>query len=285
MAEPVAGGRAPADRGFALLIVLWWTVLLALLGTQLATSGRLDAQRAGNLRSAAMARAAADGALEETVFHLVDASPAGWSADGAVRDLPVTGGVAHVEVRSEAAKVGLNQASAGLLAALLTRLGTDASRSAALADAILDWRTATIRPRKLGAKAPEYRAAGRDYAPPNSDFETLDELRLVRGMTPDLVARLAPYVSVYQLDDPDLTLADAIVRRASADSGDVAAGVVERAESLRTEAPVVTISISVEMADGARAIRRTVVRLALDASRRPFQVLEQDYEHGASNIK
>ena len=285
MAEPVPGGRAPSDRGFALLIVLWWTVLLALLGTQLATSGRLDAQRAGNLRSAAMARAAADGVLEETVFHLVDASPAGWSADGDVRDLRVVGGLAHVEIRSEAAKVGLNQASAGLLAALLTRLGTDASRSAALADAVLDWRTATIRSRKLGAKAPEYRAAGLDYAPPNSDFETLDELRLVRGMTPDLVARLAPYVSVYQLADPDLTLADAIVRRASADSGDVAAGVIERAESLRTEAPVVTISISMEMADGARAIRRTVVRLALDASRHPFQVLDQDYEHGASNIK
>jgi len=276
VAEPVPGGRAPSDRGFALLIVLWWTVLLALLGTQLATSGRLDAQRAGNLRSAAMARAAADGVLEETVFHLVDASPAGWSADGDVRDLPVVGGRAHVKVESEAAKVGLNQASAGLLAALLTRLGTNAPRSAALADAILDWRTATARPRKLGAKAPEYRAAGRDYAPPNSDFETLDELRLVRGMTPDLVARLAPYVSLYQVDDPDLTRADAIVRRASAESGDVTAGVAERTESLRTAAPVVTILVSVEMADGARATRRTIVRLALDASRHPFQVLDQD---------
>lgn len=276
MAEPVPGGRAPSDRGFALLIVLWWTVLLALLGTQLATSGRLDAQRAGNLRSAAMARAAADGVLEETVFHLVDASPAGWSADGDVRDLPVVGGRAHVKVESEAAKVGLNQASAGLLAALLTRLGTNAPRSAALADAILDWRTATARPRKLGAKAPEYRAAGRDYAPPNSDFETLDELRLVRGMTPDLVARLAPYVSLYQVDDPDLTRADAIVRRASAESGDVTAGVAERTESLRTAAPVATILVSVEMADGARATRRTIVRLALDASRHPFQVLDQD---------
>lgn len=276
MAKPVPGGQAPSDRGFALLIVLWWTVLLALLGTQLATSGRLDAQRAGNLRSAAMARAAADGVLEETVFHLVDASPAAWSADGDGRELPVVGGRAQVKVESEAAKVGLNQASAGLLAALLTRLGTDAPRSAALADAILDWRTATARPRRLGAKAPEYRAAGRDYAPPNSDFETLDELRLVRGMTPDLVARLAPYVSLYQFDDPELTLADTIVRRASAESGDVTAGVVEHAESLRTTAAVVTIMVSVEMADGARATRRTVVRLALDASRHPFQVLDQD---------
>ncbi len=264
--------RAAAERGFALLVVLWWTALLALLGTQLATAGRLEAQRAGNLRSAAAARAAADGALQEAVFHLLDGSPAGWAADGATHAIPVRGGLARVEVRSEAAKVGLNQASPGLLAALLTRLGTGPRQAAALADAILDWRTATPQRRALGAKAPEYRAAGQDYAPPNSDFETLDELRLVRGMTPEIMARLAPYVSVYQFGDPDLALADAVVRLASADSGDVAGEGAERAGP--GAAPVVTVTVSVEMAGGARAARRTVVRLAPDAARRPFQILD-----------
>ncbi len=267
--------REAAERGFALLVVLWWTALLALLGTQLATAGRLEAQRAGNLRLAAAARAAADGVLQEAVFHLLDGSPAGWSADGAARVVPVTGGLARVEVRSEAAKIGLNQASPGLLAALLTRLGTSPRQAAALADAILDWRTATPRRRALGAKAPEYRAAGQDYGPPNSDFETLDELRLVRGMTPDIMARLTPYVSVYQFGDPDLALADTVVRLASADSGDVAGDGFERAGPLDA-APVVAVMVSVEMANGARAARRTVVRLALDAARRPFQVLDQE---------
>lgn len=266
--------REAAERGFALLVVLWWTALLALLGTQIATTGRLEAQRAGNLRSAAMARAAADGVLQEAVFHLLDGSPAGWAADGAPHVVSVAGGLARVEIRSEAAKIGLNQASPGLLAALLTRLGTGPRQAAALADAILDWRTATPRPRALGAKAPEYRAAGQDYAPPNSDFETVDELLLVRGMTPDIMARLAPYVSVYQFGDPDLTLADAVVRLANADSGDVAGDGAERAGP--GAAPVVAVMVSVEMADGARAARRTVVRLALDAWRRPFQILDQE---------
>ncbi len=266
--------RSPSERGFALLVVLWWAALLALLGTQLATAGRLQAQRAGNLRSAAMARAAADGVLQEAVFHLLDTSPAGWAADGAAHVVSVAGGRARVEVRSEAAKIGLNQASPGLLAALLARLGTNPREAAALADAILDWRTATTRPRRLGAKAPEYRAAGQDYAPPNSDFETLDELRLVRGMTPEIMARLLPHVSVYQFGDPDLALADAAVRLASADSGDVAGDAVERAGP--EAAPVVAVNVSVEMADGARAARRTIVRLALDAARRPFQILDQE---------
>jgi general secretion pathway protein K len=267
---------APGDRGFALLIVLWWTVLLVLLGSQLAASGRLDAQRAGNLRAAAMAEAAADGVLQEAVFHLLDGSPAGWAADGSVHPVLVAGGVARVEIRSEAAKIGLNQASPALLAALLTRLGTDRRQSAALADAILDWRTATARPRRLGAKAPEYRAAGLDYAPPNSDFESIDELGLVRGMTPELVARLAPYVSVYQTGDPDLALADAVVRLASADAHDVAADPAERVGLPNDVAPVVIVRVAVEMKAGAQVVHHAVIRLAVDAARHPFQLLDQN---------
>ncbi len=265
----------PGDHGFALLIVLWWTALLALLGTQLAASGRLDAQRAGNLRAAAVAEAAADGVLQESIFHVLDGSPAGWPADGTTHVLPVVGGLARVEIRSEAAKIGLNQASPALLAALLNRLGTDRRQAAALADAILDWRTATTRPRKLGAKAPEYRAAGLGYAPPNSDFESVDELGLVRGMTPELVARLAPYLSIHQTGDPDLTVADAIVRLASADAHEISADPTELT-GLDTTAPVVAVRVAVEMAEGARVLRRTVIRLAADAARHPFQVLDQE---------
>jgi general secretion pathway protein J len=121
-----APSQRNADQGFALLIVLWWTVLLTLLGTQLASSGRLEAQRAGNLRAAAAAEAAAEGVLHEAVFHVLDGSAAGCRADGVVHTVPVVGGTARVELRSEAAKIGLNQASPALLTALLTRLGVDA---------------------------------------------------------------------------------------------------------------------------------------------------------------
>ena len=261
--------RARREPGFALLIVLWWTVLLALLAAQLATAGRLEAQRAGNLRGAAQAEAAADGALHEAAFHLLDGSGAGWAADGASHEVAVVGGVAHVEVRSEAAKVALNQAPAGLVAALLARLGAGQHEAAALADAILDWRTTTIQARPLGAKAPEYRAAGLGYAPPDSSFETLDELGLVRGMTPGLLARVAPFVTVHWAGDVDRALAAPPVLLATADAGGGSA------EDDAT-APVVTVSVSVELANGARLARRTVLRLAANAMKRPFQVLDQD---------
>ncbi|MDP9168701.1 MAG: general secretion pathway protein GspK, partial [Actinomycetota bacterium] len=101
-------------------------------------------------------------------------------------------------------------------------------------------------------------------------------LSLVRGMTPELVARLAPYVSVYQTGDPDLSVADAVVRLASADAGDVAADPTQRAGLADSAAPVVAVEVAVDMADGARALRHTVIRLAMDAARHPFQILDQE---------
>lgn len=75
------GGR---DRGFALLIVLWAVVLLALLATRLMAAGRTELQLSANLRGAAEAEAAADGAVQEAMFHLLNPSDA-WRADGADR--------------------------------------------------------------------------------------------------------------------------------------------------------------------------------------------------------
>ena len=87
------------DRGFALLIVLWWTGL--------AGAGRLEAKRSGNLRDAAVAEAAAEGALQEAAFHLLASGQAGWAIDGTIHTLPLTGGTASIIVCDEAAKIGL----------------------------------------------------------------------------------------------------------------------------------------------------------------------------------
>ena len=193
-----------------------------------------------------------------------------------IHTLAVPGGRAIVEVQNEAGKIGVNVASAKLLASLMVQVGATPAEAAALADAVLDWHTATQRARPLGAKAPEYRQAGLGYAPPNADFETLDELRLVRGMTPELLARLAPYLSVYQRDDPDPVLASPEVRRALIEARVLLpnAGAALDGEAVAT-APVLLLMVRVELAAGTRLVRRTVLRLSADAAKHPFQILDQ----------
>jgi len=48
-----------------------------------------------------------------------------------------------------------------------------------------------------GAASGEYAADGRDYHPRGGPFQSVDELKLVLGMTPALYERLAPAVTVF----------------------------------------------------------------------------------------
>ena len=64
------------QRGIVLLVVLGVMALLALIGTRLTSTGRVETQIARNALAAAMAEAAADGAVHEAIFRLRDRSPA-----------------------------------------------------------------------------------------------------------------------------------------------------------------------------------------------------------------
>ena len=269
--EPRAGA-AKREGGFALLIVLWSLALLALLGTHVTATGRTETQLAANLRGAAAAEAAADGALYQAIFHLLDPSPRRWPADGVPREMALPGGaVAAVRIESERGKVNPNLAAAGHLQALLLRLGAEPRAAASLAAAILDWRTPGQRPRTNGAKEPQYRAAGRDYAPLGRPFESLDELGLVLGMTPELLARLTPFLSVYQGGDPDLGFAHPVVAQALADAASSGQGTEVASEA--DAAPVVVVTASAALPGGIRFTRQAHVRLGPGARGRAWQIL------------
>jgi general secretion pathway protein K len=174
-----------------------------------------------------------------------------------------------LRIESEQGKVNPNLATPRLLEALLLQLGTDPRMAASLAAAILDWRTAGLRPRPGGAKEPQYRAAGRDYAPPGRPFESLEELGLVLGMTPALLARLSPFVSIYQDGEPDPRLAHPVVLQAMR----TALGAEEDRQANTDAVPVVTITATALLPGGARFTRQAQVRLGPGGRGRGWQVL------------
>lgn len=259
-------GTHRREAGFALLLVLWSLALLALVGTHVTATGRAEALLAANLRVAAMAEAAADGAVHLAVFRLLDPSAQGWRPDGLMRDGPVRevalpgGATALLRIGSEQGKLNPNLAPAPLLAALLGQLGAEPRAAAGLAAAILDWRSAGMRPRPNGAKEPQYRAAGRAWAPPGRPFESLEELGLVLGMTPALLARLTPFLSLHQGGDPDPRLAHPVLLQAMRD----AEGGEEALAAELDATPVVTIAATAVLPGGARFTRLATVRLGPD---------------------
>lgn len=56
-----------------------------------------------------------------------------------------------------------------------------------VADAIMDWIDADDEPREFGAEADYYSSLSPAYAPKNGPLETVEELLLVRGVTPELL--------------------------------------------------------------------------------------------------
>ncbi len=259
------------QRGFALLIVLWSLSLLALIGTQVTAAGRAESRIAGNLREAAVLQAAADAAIQEAALHLIDTSAAGWRADGLPHVIRV--GTVAVVVRAEAegSKMPINTAPNVLLAALARQLGAEPRLARAIGDQIDNWRNPADFPTGLGGKAPQYRAAGRDWGPAGRPFRSVDELRLLLSMTPELYARLAPHVSAYTQSAPGPKLADPVVGRAMREASD--GGLIP----LSFEEPPIwrVLAIATDKA-GARFAREAVYQLATeqDAPSRAVLTLE-----------
>jgi general secretion pathway protein K len=214
--------KRATQKGFALLIVLWTVGFLALLGSQILAVGRSDTQLADNLKQEATLQAAADGAIANVMFSIAAARSPRFQPDGVVRPLRIGQVPVLVRVMNESDRINLNSASGALLRALVIDLGGSPAEADQISAAILDWRTEGTNARHNGAKAPEYRAAGRAYGPPEAPFQSVGELADVLGMTPVLFARMEPHVTVLTDGDPDMSTRDPVVAQALTDAAGVA---------------------------------------------------------------
>jgi general secretion pathway protein K len=211
-----ANPGARPDSGLVLLIVLGWIVLLALLVTRITAATRTAILISTNIRDSAVAEAWADGAVNEAIFQVLARQ---WKADGSTYLVRGALAVARVRIDDEGGKIDPNVAPVALLQALLRECGATAKTATELAAAIYDWRSLDLLRSASTAAASRYRAAGRGYMPPHARFVSEDEMGLVLGMTPELLACVEPHTSVYSLSVPSLeTTADPVVRRALLDA-------------------------------------------------------------------
>ena len=125
--------------------------LLALIGSEVAAGGRGETRLAANLRSTAVAEAAADGAVYDALFHLFDGSPGHWAADGRWRHIRTPQAAVDVMLVDERRKLALNHASLPLLRGLILAAGIDPGTAAILSTRITDWRKGFGDPQSAGA--------------------------------------------------------------------------------------------------------------------------------------
>jgi general secretion pathway protein K len=100
-------------------------------------------------------------------------------------------------LRDVGSALNLNTADEAMLRQFFAQgLGLDYALADQLAQAILDWRDEDDIPRINGGEREEYLAEGALVLPPNRDFLDIDELRHVRGMTPEIYVRAAAHLTL-----------------------------------------------------------------------------------------
>ena len=260
------------ENGFALLLVLWTMALLALLVTQFTANGRMEVQVTANLREAAAMQAAADGGLQEAILRLLQGT---WLPDNRPRQITVGRIPVELRVRTHAWKINPNTAPPPVLQALLVGVGVEVAKAEPLARAIVDWRQTTPKSLSGGFKLAQYKSAGLPYGPANRLYDSVDEIGLVTGMTPALLARIRPLLSVYQEGDvpePALAFATAKTEVVLPTTDPWHFGATGRIM-------VVTIEATAMGVQDAAFTRQAVVRLRAEPSldQAPYQILDLEY--------
>jgi general secretion pathway protein K len=180
------------DAGFALLIVLFVTVLLALLISQFLGAGRSQLAIAGNLRDAARANAAADGGLALGIMAASRGQNKGTSLQRDIGGIAVTIRLASID-----GLINPNTAPPALLAGLMRAAGAPAQQATTLAHAIETWRSPATSVAQAIATSAAYRAAGRIAGPDGTNFRTIGSLGEVLGMDQALLVRMRPALSLF----------------------------------------------------------------------------------------
>ncbi|MCZ2148273.1 MAG: general secretion pathway protein GspK [Bryobacterales bacterium] len=180
------------ERGSALLAVLWLAAALSAIAFSVAATVRGEVERsatsADGVKEYFLARGAIDRALLYVFwgeqFRNPDGSPRYWAPGVRRLHFEFPNGSADVDFIPESSKLNVNTALPEELFRLLIALGADEMRAREITASILDWRSPV--PGGLSEFDQFYLAASPSFRARHASLEEIEELLLVKGMTPDL---------------------------------------------------------------------------------------------------
>ena len=194
-----------AQRGIALVLVLWVLLLLTIITGSFALMARMDRLEAHSLLSGTQARLSAESAINLAVLALRDPDDeTRMLADGRVYEIEIDGVMLAVSATDERGKVDINAADELTIANLFTGHGMELEDAELLAAAVMDWRDEDELERVNGAEEDAYLAAGLELGPANRPFMMTEELLQVIGMEYELYRLLEPGITVFsRAAEPD----------------------------------------------------------------------------------
>ena len=198
----------PASRqhGLALITAMLVVAIAATTAAYLALDQQIWVRQAQNLSDRAPAEVVRAGAQEWAITLLAKDAKDSSSDDltenwaKALPPLAVEGGQVTGRIRDTQGLFNLNNLvrggnpsppDIGTFQHLLQSLALDAN----LTDAVIDWIDADSNARAAGAEDIDYLQMKTPYRAANQPLQSVEELRLVRGFTPEIVDKLRPWIA------------------------------------------------------------------------------------------
>ena len=101
-------------------------------------------------------------------------------------------------VMDENSRVNINKIPVNILEILLERIGElKQDEAKEIANAIVDWRDTDIIISPGGAESNYYEGLKMPYECKNGEFQAIEELLLVKGMTPEIFSKLQNVITIY----------------------------------------------------------------------------------------
>jgi general secretion pathway protein K len=191
--------RNYTESGIVLIALLWIFIALSAIVLSFARESHVEVAAARNSQSLEQAYYVARAGITETIYRLMYEQYSPRTQQNALQDEPTPldlgrvtgefgGGRYTVNIQDETGKVNLNSASTTseeqlrnlMLAAEIPPADADV-----ITDSILDWLDTDDSSRENGAEDDYYQTLSPPYSAKNGRFEAIEELLLVRGVTPE----------------------------------------------------------------------------------------------------
>lgn len=186
-------------------MVLWVLILLSGIATEFCFAMRTEVNMVRNFKEQTEAYYIAIAGLNRAVFELLrnESSPEKkrlladeneeppetaprWRMNTDIPPVPFAEGRFKVRIGNEAGKINLNTANKTLLKMMLNSFEIEEQEKSIIVDSILDWRDENDLHRMNGAENDYYQSLPTPHDCKNGDFDAIEELLMVRGITPDV---------------------------------------------------------------------------------------------------
>jgi len=195
------------QKGIALLLVLWVLALLSVIVGEFCFAMRTEVNVTRNFKEQTEAYYIALAGLNRAIGALIrnevvrkktatkpeskveeneEDSESQWRMNVDIAPVPFGQGQFEVKIGNESGKININGANESLLKIMLNAFDLEEQQKNVIIDSIMDWRDENDLHRLNGAEDSYYEALPEPYECKNGDFDSVEELLMVRGVTPEI---------------------------------------------------------------------------------------------------